>query len=279
MLQIKEKGIYLLMKKDRTIHTVVTEMYKEIVEEKYGEKCSSWPIVSGSDIINGEYGEYIIGVFKHSGSSVSVTSEVATFTSLSTGVDFVNSENRELVRIKIRNFYHLGKFDYIIIAKKDGSDLIQELNRMLEYHEIVTGEKKVKIFLSHKGEDKDLVRDYKLVLIELGFDVWLDEDAMTAGVPLHRSIQKGFSESCAVVFFITEKFIDENFLEMEINYAVHEKFEKKDLFSIITLVLSENSVIPDLLKTYVWKTPKTDLEGLKEILRALPLQVGPATYR
>ena len=38
-----------------------------------------------------------------------------------------------------------------------------------------------KIFLSHKGSDKATVTDFKETLEVLGYEPWLDEDAMPAG--------------------------------------------------------------------------------------------------
>jgi hypothetical protein len=133
-----------------------------------------------------------------------------------------------------------------------------------------------KVFLSHKGIDKDKVADFKSTLQLLGYDPWLDEDAMPAGTPLERGLLQGMKDSCGVVFFITPSFNDEGYLETEINYAIREKREKGDRFAVITLqfVNGDGKVgdIPELLKTYVWKKPKTDLQALSEIVRALPLE-------
>lgn len=132
-----------------------------------------------------------------------------------------------------------------------------------------------KIFLSHKGVDKPLVRDYKKTLETLGFEPWLDEDSLIAGKELERGLLQGFKESCAAVFFITSNFVDENFLATEVNYAIGEKRLKGDKFSIITIVLptsQQNFSIPELLKIYVWKQPSTDLEAIREIVKALPLK-------
>ncbi|MGT2429380.1 TIR domain-containing protein [Cupriavidus basilensis] len=49
----------------------------------------------------------------------------------------------------------------------------------------------MKIFLSHKSADKPLVRQFKQTLDELGFDPWLDEDAMNAGAELERAPAQG----------------------------------------------------------------------------------------
>jgi hypothetical protein len=140
-----------------------------------------------------------------------------------------------------------------------------------------------KIFLSHKGIDKEMVRDFKGTLEALGYQPWLDEDAMPAGVPLERALLRGMQDSCAVVFFITPSFKDEGFLESEIDYAIAQKREKGDKFSIVTLQFmakdGEVGEIPLLLKKYVWKKPRTQLEALREIVRALPIATGPVDWR
>lgn len=131
-----------------------------------------------------------------------------------------------------------------------------------------------RVFLSHKSIDKAIVRDFKLTLEMLGLSPWLDEDDMPAGTELHRALQKGMKDSCAAVFFVTPSYVDDNFLRNEINYAIAEKTERGDSFSIITLVLpgpaGELGKVPELLEPYVWKQPSGHLQGLREILRALP---------
>ncbi len=140
-----------------------------------------------------------------------------------------------------------------------------------------------KVFLSHKGVDKRWVTEFKETLALLGYAPWIDDDAMPAGTPLERGLLKGMEDSCGVVFFITPSFRDEGYLETEINYAVSEKRKKGDRFAIITLqfVDAEGNVgeIPALLKTYVWKKPLNDLQALREIIRALPIQHGPVDWR
>lgn len=140
-----------------------------------------------------------------------------------------------------------------------------------------------KIFLSHKGCDKPKVREFKKTLELLGFRPWLDEDAMTAGVELERAISQGFKDSCAVVFFVTPSFKDEKYLATEVNYAIREKRSKGDHFQIITLCLQDDSgeqgQVPELVQVYVWKKPQSDLEALREILRALPIALGPTKWK
>lgn len=140
-----------------------------------------------------------------------------------------------------------------------------------------------KIFLSHKGVDKPRVREYKTALEIVGFQTWLDDDAMAAGVVLERELSKGFEDSCAAVFFVTKNFQDKEYLSTEIDYAMREKRKKENNFSIITLLLQdsceEKVIIPDLLKTYTWKSPKSDMEGFCEIIKALPLKIQTINWK
>lgn len=132
-----------------------------------------------------------------------------------------------------------------------------------------------KIFLSHKGKDKKMVRRFQRALDAIGYDVWLDEKNLKAGDHLERGILKGFKESCAAVFFITENFKDEKYLKSEIDYAIAQTKEKENYFRIITLAFKSGKdkvEVPELLKSYVWKSPATELDALTEIIKALPIE-------
>ncbi len=139
-----------------------------------------------------------------------------------------------------------------------------------------------KIFLSHKSSDKALAVDFKETLEELGYDPWLDEDAMPAGTELERGILQGMKESCAAVFLLTPSFKDEGHLRAEINYAIAEKIRKTDAFAIISLKLEWDGdvvSVPDPLKQFVWKRPQTPLHALREIIRALPIVTTGIEWR
>lgn len=139
-----------------------------------------------------------------------------------------------------------------------------------------------RIFLSHRGTDKPLVRKLSHALHLLGYDPWLDEDAMCAGVELERGLLQGMKESCAAVFFVSPDYKDEGFPATEVNYAMGEKRSKGDRFAIITLVLRRGDAVgavPGLLRQYVWKEPESDLDMLIEIVKALPISPGPVIWR
>jgi hypothetical protein len=139
--------------------------------------------------------------------------------------------------------------------------------------------KEAKIFLSHKSVDKPLVYRYYHALKQAGFDPWLDEPNMAAGANLERELFRGFQESCAAVFFITESFEDKRYLASEVDYAIMQKRAKEKKFSIITLRYSNAAPVPDLLTPYIYKNIENDLQGFYELLRALPLELGPARWK
>lgn len=138
------------------------------------------------------------------------------------------------------------------------------------------------IFLSHKSPDKSLVREVAATLRAIGLTPWLDEDKMKAGANLERAIRQGFHDSCAAVFFVTPRFVDDGFLASEIDYALAEKRARGDKFSIITLLLPGDDAafgeVPDLLRSYVWKQIQP-IEVVRTVVDALPIQCGDPTWR
>jgi hypothetical protein len=139
--------------------------------------------------------------------------------------------------------------------------------------------KEIKIFLSHKTVDKPLVYRYFHALRRLGFDPWLDESNLPVGANLERGILRGFEESCAAVFFITESFIDEKYLAAEVDYAIMQKRQKDKKFAIITLRYSKAAPVPGLLLPYIYKDVANDLEGFESLIAALPIELGPPRWR
>lgn len=141
------------------------------------------------------------------------------------------------------------------------------------------GQKETRIFLSHKSTDKALVYRYHSILKELGFAPWLDVQDMPAGTQLDRAIAQGFQESCAAVFFITENFKDERFIADEINYAKLQERNKRQKFSIIILRFAPNVEVPIVLQPYTYVDVYNELEGLYELLRALPVELGSLRWK
>lgn len=142
----------------------------------------------------------------------------------------------------------------------------------------IPSDNETRIFLSHRSADKPLVLPIFEVLSELGFQPWLDAHDMPAGTTLHRGITAGFDASCAVIFFVTKNFEDDRWLAREVDQAVHRKVERDEKFSIISLVF-EGGEVPRPLRDYVWKNVTSEADAIREIIRALPLALGPARWK
>lgn len=267
------------------------DMYKLRVEQKYPGKSDIWPIISGYNITTFQSDGWYFYVLHHTGKTSSVISHgEGTKDCKIFGVEFINSTNIVMVKKIILDVFGQSKKDIVLAnkIKRIENDMIlfddieisldRDINYALRLHAKIMGLAKMKIFLSHKGEDKHLIRDFNDTLKILGFETWLDEEAILAGANPNRIFQDGVKQSCAIVFFITENFKDERFLSEEIDFAIAEKRNRGDEFSIITLRFGD-AIIPEILKNYIYKEPKTNLEALREILRALPIQVGPIEYR
>jgi len=151
------------------------------------------------------------------------------------------------------------------------------------YREEFLVDRKTKIFLSHKGANKPMVRQFFTTLKLLGFDPWLDEDAMPGGTELLRGIQEGMTNSCAAVFFITPQFKDEAYLRGEVNLAMQEKTQRADRFTILSLAMldetGQRGSVPPILHQWTWKEPGNEMEALNEIIRSLPIELGPPSWK
>jgi hypothetical protein len=85
------------------------------------------------------------------------------------------------------------------------------------------------------------------------------------------------------VFFITPNYVDDGFLATEVEYAIKEKRAKGDRFAIIILDFPDSKGksgnVPELLRQYVWKKPQSQFEALRELLKALPLELGTPDWK
>lgn len=264
-------------------YDILKQFYGPIVAQTHPEHSASWPLLSGADLKNGTFGSWMIFFFKHTGNpTIRSTSGVGELPRSVIGFDEINDQNLEVVRENLYRHFRANLDDCILIAPPTGEVRLDEFNKMLLRHQTAMGLARMKVFLSHKSPDKTMVRGYKALLDTLGFDAWLDEDAMSAGAQLDRSILQGMRDSCAAVFFITPKFADESYLATEINYAIQQQRERPAQFAIITLVLTENDVrpqVPGLLSSFVWKEPNSQVEAFREIIRSLPIKVGPVNWK
>lgn len=182
---------------------IVAAAYRRIVEAHHPNGASRWPILTGMNVKLGSYNGWIAVFLEHTGNPLMTsTSGVGELSSGIIGAPNINETNLEGVRERLLRHFRATLDDALVLIPPSGELLPSELEKMLMRHEAALGIGKMKIFLSHKSPDKALVRDFKTTLEVLGFDPWLDEDAMVAGAQLDRSILKGMQDSCGAVFFL-----------------------------------------------------------------------------
>lgn len=186
----------------------VRNYYSSFVQQRHPNHLHVWPLLSGSDFKVGTYRNWIVVVFTHTGNPVmSSQFGIGELSQAMIGEDIINFSNKEVVRERVSTYFNLSQADGVVLIDPTGH-IEGELEVLHRRHEIVMGLAPMKIFLSHRGSDKQMVRRFKSTLDLLGFETWLDEDDMHAGIELERGILKGFLSSCASVFFITPSFRD-----------------------------------------------------------------------
>lgn len=74
-------------------------------------------------------------------------------------------------------------------------------------------------------------------------------------------------------------FTDENYLATEVDYAIREKRKKGNKFAIVTLRYDKKVSVPALLDRYIYRDVENDLEGFRELVRALPIESGPVRWK
>lgn len=259
------------------LENIIIKSYEIYVKKIMPDSIVSWPVISGANRIVGTYKDYVICIFKHTGNNSFFTKEGVGKISL----NLVGENNIDIIRKELQQHFNLSAHDSIFIIHKEypTTDFQREINVNFMKHKIIMKKEPMKIFLSHKGTNKNIVRKYNNILKTLGFSPWLDEEAMVAGSNLNRAILNGIEDSCATVFFITDAYVDETYLSDEVDYSI-DRIKNNPNFKIITLVFGDNTdKIPSLLKKYVWKHIDNDLDGLHEILKALPIEVGGVSFK
>ena len=260
--------------------------YKIYVESYFPDLVEYWPVIAGTHYKIGNFAKYYVVVLIDQGPTSFI--QTLGIGNIKLNLNEIDRTNPHIIRKELFSLLNLKKRDAIFLFDETNNysnwrtDLERDLKENFLQHKMVMNMEPMKIFLSHKSINKDKVRNFKTILELLGFSPWLDEEAMSAGANLERSLHSGMVDSCAAIFFITPDYKDEKYLATEIDYAISRK-RQYEKFSIITLVFSdengEKGVVPNLLQPYVWKEPANDLLALAEILKALPLEVGDIRFK
>lgn len=81
------------------------------------------------------------------------------------------------------------------------------------------------IFLSHSSKDKPFVEDLIPYLNRYGLAVWYDKLNISYGESIVKAVMNGVDESAAVIFFITQNFLNSRWCEEEMESFLNRLVE------------------------------------------------------
>jgi len=174
---------------------VIMNLYKKEIIKRYPVLFSYWPLLGGYNVISGNFSYYKIMAFIETNNPDRLFCDTKNFSSKDTGERIITKDILEKVRISLHKNLSLNNRSYVMLLQKDYKNLTDEINRMLNYHELVVGIKNRKIFLSEIGLDNKIALEYKILLESIGFETWMSEsDLYNNG---HVSFADGLKNSCA----------------------------------------------------------------------------------
>lgn len=97
---------------------------------------------------------------------------------------------------------------------------------------------KKKLFISYSHKDAKVVKDFAFSLSLRGFDIWLDEKDLASGENYTTRIFNEIHNADVYLVFLSKESLKSTWVEAEIDFALHEKIEKKRL-SVVPVLLED----------------------------------------
>lgn len=91
---------------------------------------------------------------------------------------------------------------------------------------------KQKLFISYSHKDKKVVKQFALQLSLRGVELWMDEKNISFGGNYTTAILQGIHEADVYLVFLSENSIKSHWVNAEIDFALKEKIERKNLVII-----------------------------------------------
>lgn len=114
-------------------------------------------------------------------------------------------------------------------------------------------ERLLKVFLCHCSSDKAAVRDLYARLVELGAEVWFDEERLIPGQDWNAEIQVAVSQSDLVIVCLSPKAVNKvGYVQKEIRYALDCADEQPEGAIYIVPVKLQECDVPVRLKRWQW---------------------------
>lgn len=150
-------------------------------------------------------------------------------------------------------------------------------DNLFEYHEISELERKgyfmnpfgkeKEVFISHSSKDKKEVEKLIPFINAMNLPVWFDKYNIDVGQSIVEKVQEGMKNSYAVIFWITNNFLDSPWCKKEMNAFIKRMIEEDVL--IISILSQEVSVdrLPLFLQDI--KYIKRENESLEQIAKEI----------
>lgn len=121
----------------------------------------------------------------------------------------------EQMRKRFNGIAITGSEDIRIAATSDKFFLFPERFEMATRVSMRPLGKKLPVFISYSSYDKPIVEDLIPYLNRAGLPVWYDRISIDYGESIISAIQNGIQASGAVVFYITERFLESRWCRIE----------------------------------------------------------------
>lgn len=132
----------------------------------------------------------------------------------------------------------------------------------------VHGGKRLKIFIAHASEDKNIVRKLANDLIDRGLLVWFDEWEIKVGDSLVEKINQGIENSSFMAIGLSKNSIRKPWFTKEVNAGLMRELNDRGVY--LLPLLFESCEIPPLLQDKKYANFSVSYEhGLSELLASL----------
>lgn len=138
--------------------------------------------------------------------------------------------------------------------------------------------KKLKVFLCHASDDKEIVRALNHRLLNDGIDAWLDDERLLPGQKWQQEIPKAVERADVVIVCISRTSITkEGYVQKEIKFALDIASEKPEGTIYLIPAKLEVCEVPSQLIGWQWVDLSTDKISLNDteynkLLRSLKIR-------
>ncbi len=133
----------------------------------------------------------------------------------------------------------------------------------------------MKIFLSHRSNNKPLVREFKVHLPHF-LHIWLDEDSLSWGDPLSISLKESIKSNVDfLIIFLDGKTLESEWVKKELKWALEREKELQRTFVLPILINDANlDNLPSEFEDRLYLTlPDYNKESVKVLADKVTLQL------